>query len=83
MTHSQTTGNDDSVAPSSPLRQMTDSQSMEDRTPRASGTLAGRKPSLTAISLEFKSILTVTCRVLAYSIRAQLQPLAQSPSAAL
>lgn len=43
MTYTQTTGNGESVAPSSPLRQMTDSQSAGDRTPRASGTLAGRK----------------------------------------
>jgi len=38
----QTTGNGISEAPSSPLRQMSDTQSMGDRTPRASGALAGR-----------------------------------------
>ncbi|CAI4216551.1 unnamed protein product [Parascedosporium putredinis] len=38
----QTTGNDASMVPSSPLRQMSDTQSMGDRTPRASGNLAGQ-----------------------------------------
>lgn len=43
MTFTQSTGNGESVAPSSPLRQMSESQSAGDRTPRASGTLAGRE----------------------------------------